>query len=155
MQKDYEYLKLKNQLCFPLYASSRKIVNAYTPLLKPLGLTYTQYLVFLVLWEKENITVGDLCRELFLDAGTITPLLKKLESNGYINRTRSKSDERVTFISLTQKGTALKEQCKDIPLKIAPILCGLDPGDVFELYRILYEFLENKNPSASSRDSNP
>ncbi|MBR4795437.1 MAG: MarR family transcriptional regulator, partial [Lachnospiraceae bacterium] len=115
MSQPYEQLKLENQLCFPLYACARKIVNAYTPYLKPLGLTYTQYIVFMVLWEKEEATVGELGKLLSLDAGTLTPLLKKLEKEGYIERKRSKEDERVTLIALTKKGDTLKEDCKDIP----------------------------------------
>ena len=115
MSQPYEQLKLKNQLCFPLYAASRRIVNAYTPLLKPVGLTYTQYIVFMVLWEKEEVTVGELGATLSLDAGTLTPLLKKLEKDGFITRTRSKDDERITLIKLTKKGDDLKEDCKDIP----------------------------------------
>ena len=82
MACDYEQLKLKNQMCFPLYACARKIVNAYTPFLKPVGLTYTQYIVFMVLWEKEEVSVGELGTSLHLDAGTLTPLLKKLEKEG-------------------------------------------------------------------------
>ena len=144
MSKTYEQLKLKNQMCFPLYACSRKIVNAYTPYLKPLGITYTQYLVFMVLWEQKEITVGELCRALYLDSGTLTPLLKKLESGGYITRRRSTADERITLISLTPKGDDLKEDCKDIPAKVAPVLASFKQADLKELYRLLYLFLEDK-----------
>ena len=100
-ESDYDALKLENQLCFPLYACSRSIVNLYTPFLKPLGLTYTQYIVFLVLWEQDGITVGELGAKLHLDNGTITPLLKKMQDKGYVTRERSKSDERVVIVSLT------------------------------------------------------
>ena len=93
-EQKIDEFKLENQLCFPLYAAARKITAAYTPLLKPLGITYTQYIVFLVLWEKDNISVGDLCEKLYLDSGTITPLLKKMEEKGWLSRTRSKMDER-------------------------------------------------------------
>ena len=110
MAQDYEQLKLENQLCFPMYACARKIVNAYTPYLKPLGLTYTQYIVFMVLWEKESVNVGQLGATLHLDAGTLTPLLKKLEKAGYVIRERSKEDERVTIVSITEKGNELKEK---------------------------------------------
>lgn len=144
MSKTYEQLKLKNQMCFPLYACSRKIVNAYTPYLKPLGITYTQYLVFMVLWEQNETTVGELSRALYLDAGTLTPLLKKLESAGYLTRRRSTSDERITLISLTKKGDSLKEICKDIPSKVAPVLASFSEKDLKELYRLLYIFMENK-----------
>ena len=89
-----EALKLDNQLCFPLYAAARKIVGEYTPFLKPLGITYTQYITFMVLWEHDNIPVGDICAKLYLDNGTVTPLLKKMESEGYITRRRDGEDER-------------------------------------------------------------
>lgn len=141
MSDTYEQLKLKNQICFPLYACSRKIVNAYTPYLKPLGLTYTQYLVFMVLWEKKGATVGELGSTLFLDAGTLSPLLKKLEKEGLIFRTHPENDERVTSIKLTDKGEELKEKCKDIPLEMAKNGTSLSADEAKELYRILYKFL--------------
>ena len=94
-KEEFPQLLLDGQLCFPLYAASRKVVNHYTPYLKPLGITYTQYLVLLALWESKNATVGDLCRRLYLDNGTITPMLKKMEEEGFITRSRSKQDERV------------------------------------------------------------
>ena len=99
-----EALKLDSQLCFPLYAASRKIIGAYTPLLKPLGITYTQYIVFMVLWEQDGITVGDLGSRLRLDSGTLTPVLKKMEAMGYLIRERSQKDERIVNIHLTDKG---------------------------------------------------
>ena len=141
MAQEYEQLLLKNQLCFPLYACGRKIVAAYTPYLKPLGLTYTQYVVFMVLWEKESVNVGQLGKQLHLDAGTLTPLLKHLEKEGYITRVRSKEDERVTLISITDKGNALKEKCKDIPLKLASEGSSLTRKEAEELYRLLYKYL--------------
>ena len=142
MAQEYEQLLLKNQLCFPMYACGRKIVAAYTPYLKPLGLTYTQYVVFMVLWEKESVNVGQLGAILHLDAGTLTPLLKHLEKEGYITRARSKEDERVTVVSITEKGNALKEECRDIPLKIAASGSSLSEKDAKELYRLLYKYLE-------------
>ena len=142
MSQEYEQLLLKNQLCFPLYAAGRKIVGAYTPHLKPLGLTYTQYIVFMVLWEKESVSVGQLGGILHLDAGTLTPLLKHLEKDGYVTRARSTEDERVTIISITDKGNDLKEKCKDIPLKISSGAKNLTEEEVAELYRLLYLFLE-------------
>ena len=141
MSQPYEQLKLKNQLCFPLYAASRRIVNAYTPLLKPIGLTYTQYIVFMVLWEKEEVTVGELGATLSLDAGTLTPLLKKLEKDGFITRTHSKDDERITLIKLTKKGDDLKEDCKDIPTKVSSILCNLTEDEIKTLYGLLYKII--------------
>ena len=141
MAQQYEQLKLENQLCFPLYACARKIVNAYTPYLKPLGLTYTQYIVFMVLWEKEEATVGELGKVLLLDAGTLTPLLKKLEKEGYIERKHSKDDERVTLIVLTKKGDNLKEDCKDIPMKVASAVSGLNEKEAKTLYKLLYKII--------------
>ena len=143
MAQEYEQLLLKNQLCFPLYACSRKIVSNYTPFLKPLGLTYTQYIVLMVLWEYESINVGKLGEILYLDAGTLTPLLKRLEKAGYVTRQRSKEDERVTIISITSEGEELKEKCKDIPLKLSSKGSAIDDIEAKELYRLLYKFLED------------
>ena len=141
MAQEYEQLKLENQLCFPLYACSRKIVGSYTPYLKPLGLTYTQYIVFMVLWEKESVNVGQLGETLCLDAGTLTPLLKRLEKDGYVTRKRSEEDERVTIVSITNKGNRLKEKCKDIPLKLSASDHPLTEKEAHELYRLLYKVL--------------
>ena len=144
MAQEYEQLLLKNQLCFPLYACSRKIVSNYTPFLKPLGLTYTQYIVLMVLWEYESINVGKLGEILYLDAGTLTPLLKRLEKEEYVKRERSKEDERITVISITKKGMKLKEKCKDIPLKLSSKGSAIDDIEAKELYRLLYLFLEGE-----------
>lgn len=145
MAQKYEQLLLKNQLCFPMYACSRKIVGSYTPYLKPLGLTYTQYVVLMVLWEQESVNVGQLGEILRLDAGTLTPLLKRLEKAGYVTRKRSKDDERITIISITKEGEALKEKCKDIPIKMASDSSSLSEKDAKELYRLLYLFLDGKS----------
>ena len=142
MAQEYEQLLLKNQLCFPLYACGRKIVSAYTPYLKPLGLTYTQYIVFMVLWEMESVNVGQLGSILHLDAGTLTPLLKNLEKEGYVTRERSREDERITIISITEKGNALKESCKDIPLKLTEQRSPLTKKETVQLYTLLYRFLD-------------
>ncbi len=144
MAQKYKQLLLKNQLCFPLYACSRKIVGSYTPFLKPLGLTYTQYVVMMVLWEQETVNVGQLGEILKLDAGTLTPLLKRLEKAGYVTRERSKEDERITVISITPEGDALKEKCKDIPAKMAGSGSPLSEKDAKELYRLLYLFLDGE-----------
>ncbi|MCR4655190.1 MAG: MarR family transcriptional regulator [Lachnospiraceae bacterium] len=143
MAQEYEQLKLENQLCFPLYACARKIVAGYTPYLKPLELTYTQYIVFMVLWEKESVNVGQLGEILHLDAGTLTPLLKRLEKSGYVTRKRSEEDERITIVSITEKGNGLKEECRDIPFKLAAKGSGLSEKDAKELYRLLYMFLKD------------
>ena len=138
---EYPQLKLENQLCFPLYACARKVINQYNPYLKPLGITYTQYLVFLVLWEQQEATVGEICRRLFLDNGTITPLIKKMEKDGYVVRKRSEEDERVVKVSITEKGIALREGAKDIPFSVGG--CLAIPGeDAAELYRLLYQLLD-------------
>ncbi len=142
MKKDLadEALKLDNQLCFPLYAAARKITNAYVPYLKPLGLTYTQYLVFLVLWEKDSQTVGEICSRLYLDNGTLSPLLKKLETNGFVSRSRNEKDERIVTVSLTEKGKDLKKKVKDVPFAIGKCF-PLKSNDAIELHRLLHEFL--------------
>lgn len=144
MAQKYEQLLLKNQLCFPLYACSRKIVGSYTPYLKPLGLTYTQYVVLMALWEHESLNVGQLGSILHLDAGTLTPLLKRLEKMGYVTRQRSREDERITIISITPEGDALKEQCKYIPIRLSEAGSHLSAEDAKELYRLLYKLLDGE-----------
>lgn len=136
-----EALRLKNQLCFPLYAAARKITGTYTPFLKPLGLTYTQYIVFMVLWEKDDVTVGELGEKLLLDNGTLTPLLKKMEGAGYIRRTRSREDERVVRITLTEEGRKMKEKVREVPGQIGQCIC-LSPEEMKELYTLLYRILD-------------
>ncbi len=139
--KTDESMKLDSQLCFPLYAASRKIVNLYTPVLKPLGITYTQYIMFLVLWEKDGITVGDLCRRLKLDTGTVTPMLKNTEKQGLIKRTRSEEDERVVVISLTEEGKALYKKVRKVPEQIGTCV-KLSKDEAITLYKILYKLIE-------------
>lgn len=141
--KKNEMLKLENQLCFPLYAAARKVVGLYTPYLKELGLTYTQYIVFLVLWERDGIPVGELGKRLYLDNGTLTPLLKKLETAGYLIRTRDKDDERVVTVSLTDAGKKLKEAAWDIPSKVSAGFC-IEDGDAADLYTLLYQLLRGE-----------
>ncbi|MBR2821168.1 MAG: MarR family transcriptional regulator [Clostridiales bacterium] len=136
-----ESMKLDSQLCFPLYAAARKITGLYTPYLKPLGITYTQYIMFLVLWEKDGITVGELCKRLRLDTGTVTPMLKNTEKQGLIRRTRSEDDERVVVISLTEDGKDLYKKARKIPSKIGSCV-KLEKEEAIELYRILYKLLE-------------
>ena len=144
MEYDYhEAMKLDNQLCFPLYAAARNVTGMYTPWLKPLGLTYTQYIVFLVLWEKDGVSVTEIGEKLMLDNGTLSPLLKKMEQAGYIERRRSREDDRVVEITLTEKGRALQEEAKDIPLKAAGCI-DLPPEKAQQLYALLYELLENQ-----------
>lgn len=138
---DIPELLLENQLCFPLYAAARNIVNRYTPHLKPLQLTYTQYLVMLVLWEYGDTTVGDIGKRLLLDNGTLTPMLKKMEEAGLLTRTRSKDDLRVVQVALTDAGLALRERAKEIPHKIGGCV-PLNAEDARQLYGLLYQLLE-------------
>ena len=151
MEYDYhEAMKLANQLCFPLYAASRSVVSLYTPHLKPLGLTYTQYIVFLVLWEKDGIPVGEICDRLMLDNGTLSPLLKKMQEAGYVERKRSEEDDRVVIVTLTDEGRALKERAKEVPGKVAGCI-DLPPEKAQQLYVLLYELLENRKKAAENR----
>lgn len=137
----YEQLKLKNQICFPLYAAARKVTAAYTPYLKPLGITYTQYVALLVLWETDDIRIGDLCDRLYLDNGTVTPLVKKMEANGLVTRQRSGEDERCVYVRLTKKGQKMREQAKDIPMKVGQCMTVLSEEEAGMLYGLLYKIL--------------
>ena len=143
---DYDYreaMKLSNQLCFPLYAAARNVINLYTPLLKPLGLTYTQYIVLLALWEHDKVPVGELCSRLMLDNGTLSPLLKKMQQAGLVRRDRDGDDDRVVVISLTEEGRALQEQAKTVPAEVAGCI-KLPPEKAFLLRALLDELLSNK-----------
>ena len=140
-EEDAPQLLLENQLCFPLYAAARRIVTQYTPYLKPLGLTYTQYIVMLALWETETATVGELGQRLFLDNGTLTPLLKKLEEAGFVTRRRSSRDERVVQITVTEQGWSLREQAKAVPFRVGRCVC-LEPEEARLLHRVLYKLLD-------------
>ena len=144
MEYDYhEAMKLDNQLCFPLYAAARNVTGMYTPWLTPLGLTYTQYIVFLVLWEKDGVSVTEIGEKLMLDNGTLSPLLKKMEQAGYVERRRSRDDDRVVVITLTEAGRALQEKAKDIPGNVAGCI-ELPPEKAQALYLLLYELLGNQ-----------
>ena len=144
---DYrEVMKLSNQLCFPLYAAARKVTALYTPFLTELNLTYTQYLVLLVLWEQDGIPVSEICRRLHLDNGTVSPLLKKLEKEGLLEKSRSPEDERVVLITLTEAGRALEELAKEIPGKVGSCV-RLTPGKALTLYQLLYELLDEEMSS--------
>lgn len=140
MDGKYDRLKLDNQLCFPLYAASRKVVGAYTPYLRKLGITYTHYIVFMVLWEKDNLTVGEIGNKLYLDNGTLSPVLKKMEEKGFVERRRSTKDERVVKISLTKKGKALRDEAADLPEKVSSCL-NLDEEEAVFLHSLLYKIL--------------
>jgi len=138
----YDVLKLQNQLCFPLYACSKEIIRAYKPFLDEIDLTYTQYITMMVLWEKKEMNVKTLGENLFLDSGTLTPVLKKLETKGLLKRNRSKDDERNLLVTITPEGEQLKEQAKDIPAKIGNCV-KLNKEDAKELYRLLYMVIDN------------
>lgn len=137
-----EDLYLANQVCFPLYAASKEIIRHYTPLLKPLDLTYTQYLVMLVLWEKKKTTVKELGNDLCLDSGTLTPLLKKLAEKNYINRQRETGDERIVNVTLTPQGAALQKQAEGIPQKIKSYL-PLEQEELDTLQHLTRKMLDN------------
>ncbi len=136
----FDALKLDNQLCFPLYAASREVIKQYRPFLDPLDLTYTQYVAMMVFWEERSMTVKDLGKRLFLDSGTLTPVLKSLESKGFVTRTRSTEDERVLIVSITPAGEALREQAVHIPEQVSGHL-RLTPDEGQQLYSLLYKIL--------------
>ena len=137
----YDALKLKNQLCFPLYACSREIIRQYKPFLDEIDLTYTQYITMMVLWEEKSLTVKELGERLFLDSGTLTPLLKKLEGKGLLTRKRSEKDERSLIVSITEAGEQLKERAVSVPPRMAQC-SNLEPEEAAALYRILYKMLD-------------
>ena len=135
-------LALDNQLCFALYVCSKEIIRKYTPLLEPIGLTYTSYITLLCLWEKDNVTVKELGERLFLDSGTLTPLLKKMEGQGLITRTRGGKDERTVYIQLTDNGRNMKDKCADIPQQM---MCQniLDMDKAAPLLQTLHVIMHN------------
>ncbi len=134
-------LALKSQLCFPLYACAKEIVRAYQPFLEGLDLTYTQYIVMMVLWEHKQMNVKALGEYLYLDSGTLTPLLRKMEAKGFLTRERSKRDERTVIITITEKGEALHEKAGSIPCKMAELI-DMPQKDFETMYTLLYEMLE-------------
>lgn len=133
-------LKLENQLCFPLYAAAREVVAQYKPYLERIDLTYTQYIAMMVIWEKKSISVKELGQYLYLDSGTLTPLLKRLEKKGYVRRIRASDDERVVIINITDAGEELKEKASYIPAKIAGCL-PLSQEEATTLYKLLYKII--------------
>ena len=140
MADRYEALKLKNQICFPLYACSKEIVKAYKPYLDELDLTYTQYITMMVMWEHKELRVKEIGKCLFLDSSTLTPLLKRLEEKGYVVRNRSEQDERDLIVTLSDSGEALKERAVTIPERLSACV-ALDPQKAQDLYALLYEVL--------------
>lgn len=142
MSDQYDSLKLGNQLCFPLYVCSKEIVRLYKPYLDKIDLTYTQYITMMALWEHKQINVKELGNILYLDSGTLTPVLKKLEQKGYISRARSKEDERVLNVMITNQGEALKDMAIEIPKQISECI-NLKPEEAAMLYKILHQFLDS------------
>ena len=141
---EYDSLKLSNQLCFPLYAASKEVIKKYKPYLDKYDLTYTQYIVLMVLFEYKDINVKTLGNKLYLDSGTLTPLLKKLETKNLIVRNRNKNDERNLIVSLTSKGEKLKESLKDIPNSVGSCI-SLNKEEIKVLYKLLYKVLDFNN----------
>ncbi len=137
-----DILRLENQLCFPLYAAAKEVVNRYKPFLDQLDLTYTQYIAMMVLWERKSVGVKDLGKSLYLDSGTLTPLLKWLESKGFVRRERSSRDERAVTITITQAGEALREKARAIPGKMEKCM-PLSREEAGTLYTLLYKLLKN------------
>lgn len=140
-QNKYDCLKLSNQLCFPLYACARESIKFYTPHLDKLGLTYTQYITMMVLWERKSLTAKELGRILYLDSGTLTPLLKKLEAKSLLTRKRSEADERNLIVTITEAGEALKEQALHIPSEMTKCV-NLEKEEIRAMYHMLYKMLE-------------
>ena len=141
MEDKYAALKLSSQLCFPLYACSRETIKLYKPWLDEISLTYTQYITMMVLWEHTSMTVKELGQELYLDSGTLTPLLKKLEEKGLVTRRRSERDERNLIVTITEAGEALKDRALHIPYEMAKCIT-LPKDEIRELYRMLHTLLE-------------
>lgn len=147
MNLKYDYLKLKNQLCFPLYATSREVIKLYKPYLDSLDLTYTQYIAMTLLWEFDTLTVKEMGDHLFLDSGTLTPLLKKLEAKGLVTRTRSTKDERNLNVTITETGRSLREKALDCPLRMEHE-SPLTVEESTQLYRLLYKLLGQEDVEA-------
>jgi DNA-binding MarR family transcriptional regulator len=141
-----ELLKLENQLCFPLYVCSKEVVRRYTPFLDKIGLTYTQYLVMMALWEYGSMSVGEMGERLYLDSGTLTPLLKKMEVKGLLVRRRSGADARRVEVELTEEGRALKESARDVPLSMGGCVT-VDPNEAAELVRLLRKVMDSVRDS--------
>lgn len=145
MKDKYAPLLLENQLCFPLYAASKEIVRRYTPVLDELGLTYTQYITMLVMWEHGSISVKEIGSLLYLDSGTLTPVLKKLESKGLLSRRRDDSDERLLIVTLTDEGKNMREKALSVPMRMSCCVSGLTDEDKRTLYILLKKIITECN----------
>ena len=144
----YDSLKLENQLCFPLYAAAKEITRKYKPFLDKLDLTYTQYICMMVMWEHKSLNVKKLGEYIYLDSGTLTPLLKKLEEKGYIERKKNLKDERNLTISITDKGLKLRDKALDVPKNMGSCI-QLSPEEAQLLYKVLYKILNNLDDKKS------
>ena len=142
MNDKYDVLKLENQLCFPLYACAKEVVKRYKPLLDEIDLTYTQYITMMVLWEHREMNVKELGRYLYLDSGTLTPVLKKLEQKGYVTRKRDTRDERVLNVAVTEAGMSLREKAVEVPAKIGGCV-KMELEEAMQLQKILQKILKN------------
>jgi len=149
---NYDQLKLSNQLCFPLYVCSKEVVRKYKPLLDRLDLTYTQYITMMAMWEHEQLSAKELGTILYLDSGTLTPVLKTLEKKGFVERQRSKNDERSLIISLTPSGMALQEQAVSVPEEMVKCI-DMDMEDLKTLHRLLHKFMETSIDNGSCKSS--
>lgn len=141
MDNKYDALKLENQLCFPLYAAAKEIVRQYKPFLDELDMTYTQYITMMVLWERKEVSVKELGQYLYLDSGTLTPLLKTMEKKGWVERNRSKEDERVLQVKVTELGENLREKAVRVPEQISTCI-KLEPEEAIQLYKTLHKILD-------------
>ena len=142
MADKYDSLKLENQLCFPLYACSKEVVKRYKPFLDKIDLTYTQYIAMMVMWEHKSVNVKELGEYLFLDSGTLTPLLKTLEKKGFVTRERSKEDERNLIVKVTDKGLKLRDEAVKVPMEMSGCI-KFEKEDAAQLYRLLHKMLDN------------
>ena len=136
----YDGLKIENQLCFPLYACARQVIRKYKPFLDELDLTYTQYIAMMLLWDRRSMTSKEMGSALYLDSGTLTPMLKKMEAKGLLTRRRGTEDERNLVVTVTEAGMALRDRAAEVPGKMAGCL-SLQPHEMEELYGLLYRIL--------------
>ena len=140
----YDCLLLERQLCFPLYACSKEIIRRYKPMLDELDLTYTQYITMMAMWEHSEMNVKELGKCLFLDSGTLTPVLKKLEGKGYIHRGRSRADERNLSVTITEEGMKLRDRALAVPTQMACCV-DLSPEEGMMMHSLLHKILNNLN----------
>lgn len=146
MDQRFDALKLGNQLYFPLYVCAKEIVKKYKPYLDEIDLTYTQYITMMAMWEHEELSVKELGEYLFLDSGTLTPVLKTLEKKGFLSRKRSSTDERMLVVTLSESGRDLRARAVEVPFKMQSCM-SIDEKDAADLYRILHKMMANIDPA--------